>query len=171
MHDPGASRRQIARVLNAAYADGLLSEETFVRRLDRLFGDRLIDPLRLIGDLNLRSVPSRWRHRLRGVAAATVGTLRLTRSDLLEQKAVLLALDWSGCQSELLLGRHSDCDIVLASMSVSRRHASLIFRDGNWVICDLDSTNGTMVNGVRVGRCRLRPGDRVMLGDTAVEID
>ena len=57
MLGPGASRRHIARGLNTAYADGLLSEETFAHRLDRVFADRLIDPRALIGDLNLRTAP------------------------------------------------------------------------------------------------------------------
>ena len=41
-------------------------------------------------------------------------------------------------------------------------HGRLLFRDGHWVICDLGSTNGTMVDGVRIGRCRLHAGDRVI---------
>ena len=51
----GRSRRQIARVLNAAYGDGLLSEETLSRRLDQLFTGRVISPKRLIGDLSFRA--------------------------------------------------------------------------------------------------------------------
>src|SRR5579884_411180 len=50
----GASRRRIARTLNAAYAGGLLRDETFAGRLDQLLKSRLVDPLTLIGDLNLR---------------------------------------------------------------------------------------------------------------------
>ncbi len=46
-----------------------------------------------------------------------------------------------------------------------------MFRDGHWVLCDLGSTNGTMVNGVRIGRCRLHAGDRVIFGDTSVKVD
>lgn len=158
-------------MLNTAYADGLLSEQTFAHRLDRVFADRLIDPRVLIGDLNLRTAPSRWHERLRGAAAAALGTVRLTGSEPLEPPAVLLALDWDGGKSDLVLGRSRGCDVVLSSEAVSRRHAQLFFRDGNWVIRDLGSTNGTRVNGVRVGRCRLRPGDRVALGDALLRID
>jgi len=158
-------------VLNTAYADGLLSEETFAHRLDRVFADRLIDPRVLIGDLNLRTAPSRWHERLRGAAAAALGTVRLAGSEPLEPPAVLLALDWDGGKSDLVLGRSRGCDVVLSSEAVSRRHAQLFFRDGNWVIRDLGSTNGTRVNGVRVGRCRLRPADRVALGDALLRID
>jgi FHA domain/Domain of unknown function (DUF1707) len=151
---PGTSRRQIARVLNTAYADGLLSEETFVYRLDQVFRARLIDPARVIGDLNLRPVPRRWQTRLREAAAGTAATLRLARAEPDDDRAVLLALD-----------------VVLGNPTVSRRHARLIFRDGSWVIRDLGSTNGTTVNGVTVGRCRLCPGDRLALGDAPVRID
>jgi predicted component of type VI protein secretion system len=85
--------------------------------------------------------------------------------------AVLLALDWSGAQSEMLIGRHRDCDVVLSALSVSRRHARLFFRDGRWILQDLESTNGTRVNGCRVGRCQLRPGDHVAIGDEHLTID
>lgn len=170
MFGPGASRRRIARVLNTAYADGLLSEETFAHRLDQALGERLIDPLGLIGDLSLRSTPPRWRAKLREAAAATAGTLRLAGSERAEGE-ILLALDWNGGHGELLIGRSRECDVVLGSGAVSRRHARLLFRDGHWVLCDLGSTNGTMVNGVRIGRCRLHAGDRVIFGDTSVKVD
>ena len=163
----GASRKQIARTLNAAYADGLLSHETFVYRLDQLFKWRLIDPVRLIGDLSTRGS----RHRYAGFAQAAAMVTRWLRGDIVEPPAVLLALDWSGGQGELLLGRHHSCDVVLSDPSVSRRHARLVFRDGHWVLQDLESTNGTMINGVRVGRCALRPGDRLALGDEQLRID
>ena len=171
MLGPGASRRRIARVLNTAYADGLLSEETFAQRLDRVLADRLIDPRALIGDLTLRTVHHRWDQRLRGAAATALGTIRLRGPAPIEPPAVLLALDWDGGKSELVLGRRRDCDVVLSSDAVSRRHAKLSFRDGNWVIRDLGSTNGTRVNGIRVGRCRLRPGDRIALGDALLRVD
>ena len=82
---------------------------------------------------------------------------------------LLLVLDHAGCD-RLLLGRHSSCDIVVNGMTVSRRHAQLVHRDGSWVIQDLRSTNGTVVNGKRVGRTVLRPGDVLTLGHQAIEI-
>jgi hypothetical protein len=168
---PGASRRQIARTLNAAYGDGLLSEETLHHRLDQLLGARLIDPFRLIGDLHPRSPRRGWGTR--GVVAVSTAlrAVTSTRSGASAEPPVLLALDWAGGQSELLVGRHRDCDVVLLGMTVSRRHARLVFRDGNWVLQDLESANGTAVNGVRVGRCEVRPGDLVELGDARLQID
>jgi hypothetical protein len=163
----GASRRQIARTLNAAYADGLLSQETFAHRLDQLFQRRLIDPIRLIGDLSTRGS----RRRPIWIRRAADAVMQWWRGETVEPAAVLLALDWTGGQGELILGRHHACDVVRSDPSVSRRHARLIFRDGTWVLQDLDSTNGTMINGVPVGRCALRAGDRLSLGDEELRID
>jgi pSer/pThr/pTyr-binding forkhead associated (FHA) protein len=88
-----------------------------------------------------------------------------------DDECQLLALDWAGGTRELLIGRHRSCDVVLSSDAVSRRHARIFFRDGGWILQDLESTNGTMVNGVRVGRCRLAPGDRIRLGTEELAID
>lgn len=168
---PGASRRQIARTLNTAYGDGLLSEETLHHRLDQLLGSRLIDPFRLIGDLHPRGSGYGWRARLVAATRSAARTVTDTLSSKFEVPPVLLALDWTGGQSELLVGRHQECDVVLGSPGVSRRHARLICRDGNWILQDLRSTNGTTVNGVRVGRCEVRPGDLLVLGDERLLID
>lgn len=165
----GASRRQIARVLNAAYADGLLSEDTFTQRLDQALGARLVDPVRLIGDLSVRA-PQSWRARLNRTVSGVHAFLTSLGSRGV-RRDFLLALDWSGGQQELLIGRHHGCDVVVSDPSVSRLHARLVFRDGSWVLQDLESTNGTFVNGVPVGRCALRPGDRLALGDQRLRID
>jgi pSer/pThr/pTyr-binding forkhead associated (FHA) protein len=61
--------------------------------------------------------------------------------------------------------------VVVADETVSRRHAQLTFRDGGWVLQDLDSTNGTRLNGQYVGRCRLRAGDQLGLGERLLRID
>ena len=55
MLNPGEFRRQISIELNAAYGDGLLSEQTLAHRLDLVLSGRLLDPERLIGDLSLRA--------------------------------------------------------------------------------------------------------------------
>jgi hypothetical protein len=164
----GTSRGQLVRTLNHAYASGLLSEDTFLHRIDQLLDARLIEPARLVGDLNLRAGRPAW---LSGAAAVVARAAeRLTRLAG-SGPSRLLALDWSGSESEVLIGRHSTCDVVLQDMAVSRRHAQLRFRDGSWILQDLDSTNGTKVNGVPVGRCELRPGDRVLIGDHRLTID
>jgi hypothetical protein len=166
----GRSQRRLTRTLNAAYATGLLSEDTFARRLDELVGRSVIEPGALIGDLNLRAGARQGlRSRLRR-SATELWSAREERTVAPEPRK-LLALDWTGADSELLLGRHHGCDIRLTDLSVSRRHAQLRFRDGRWILQDLDSTNGTRVNGVRVGRCELRPGDAVEVGELRLLVD
>lgn len=171
MLGPAASRQELAQTLSAAYADGLLSENTLSHRLDELFGSRLVDPVRLIGDLSRRG-HREWRAAVLDAWRMLVRTAKTIIGDQgADDRPMLLALDWSGAQEGLLIGRHSDCDVVLADPEVSRRHAQLFFRDGVWVIRDLDSTNGTSINGVRVGRSELRPGDLLVLGRQQLQVD
>lgn len=166
---PGSSRRRIARTLSAAYSSGLLSDDTFGARVDELLGAKVVDPRRLIGDLNLRCNRIGWALRLRAfLKGAAVGFRGPSQP---APPAALLALDWSGARSELTIGRHHSCDIRIKNSSVSRRHARLVFRDDKWIAQDLRSTNGTIVNGTRVGRCELRPGDELLLGDELLRID
>ncbi len=70
-------------------------------------------------------------------------------------------------KSELFIGREVNNDIVINDSEVSRRHARLFFTDGNYYIEDLNSTNGTSVNGQRIsGAYQLRPGELIMLGES-----
>jgi hypothetical protein len=62
------------------------------------------------------------------------------------------------------LGRRLDCDVVLADPRVSRRHAQLRWRSGRYVLFDLGSTGGTMVNGHPIKEAVLEPGDVFSLG-------
>jgi hypothetical protein len=52
--------------------------------------------------------------------------------------------------ADLVLGRHSCADVRLPLPDVSRRHCRFVFADGHWEIVDLDSLNGTHVNGERL---------------------
>lgn len=72
--------------------------------------------------------------------------------------------------TRLVAGRSRDCDITLDDSTVSRRHAAFIDRGGEWWVVDLDSTNGTRVNGAETGERRLRTGDRVELGEAVLEL-
>src|SRR3954453_10431128 len=69
-----------------------------------------------------------------------------------------------GDRGPVLIGRSRRCDFVIADASVSRRHALLLKGDEGWTVYDLGSTNGTRINGWRVGRAALRPGDELELG-------
>ena len=80
-------------------------------------------------------------------------------------------LTYNGRKHELdkrrvVIGRSKDSDIQVADQNVSRRHAE-VRQEGaaHWVV-DLDSTNGTEVNGRRLKRAKLRPGDTITVGST-----
>jgi Protein of unknown function (DUF3662)/FHA domain len=67
-----------------------------------------------------------------------------------------------------MLGRGTDCDLRLVDPGVSRHHAELRVEDGEVVLVDLGSTNGTFVNGQPVRRVVLTDGTRVTLGRTTL---
>jgi cytosine/adenosine deaminase-related metal-dependent hydrolase len=70
----------------------------------------------------------------------------------------------------VLLGRGARCDVVLASRHASREHAVLLRRGGAWWVEDLDSANGTYVDGARVTLRRLADGDVLVLADEPVRV-
>lgn len=166
---PGSSRERLAQRLNAAYAGGLISHKTLVFRLDEVFHGTLVDAEMLVGDLHLREGRRGLHERASQLKTAVASRLgALFEPDTPE---TLLALDWSDASHELSIGRSTGCDVVLTDITVSRRHARLIPRDGVWILHDLSSTNGSYLNGRRVSRCQLRAGDRLALGETLLRID
>lgn len=65
--------------------------------------------------------------------------------------------------ARLTIGRAEDCDIRVQNGFVSSRHAILHCQNGQWHVEDAGSSNGTFVNGVRVQKTALRPGDVVAI--------
>jgi hypothetical protein len=87
----------------------------------------------------------------------------------LEREVATLTVD--GKRHELdkrrvVIGRSRDCDIQVADSNVSRRHAEVRQEGAAYWVVDLDSTNGTEVNGRRLKRAKLRPGDTITVGAT-----
>ena len=174
MNEPGRLRERLVQRLNTAYAGGLISDQTLVARLDQVLNRTLVDPQPLVGDLWLRDRRGVLHNRVSQVRAAVRSTIEAvfegesSEDGSLEQ---LLALDWDHAAEAIVIGRSSRCDVVLTEETVSRRHARLSHRDGCWILQDLDSTNGSYLNGRRVGRCELRPGDRLHLGEASLRVD
>ena len=70
----------------------------------------------------------------------------------------------------LAIGRDPENDLVLDDRRVSRRHAEIRLRLGRYTLYDLQSTNGTYVNGRRVAELVLSDGDRVQIGGSELVI-
>ena len=70
----------------------------------------------------------------------------------------------------LVVGRRESCDIVLRFPNVSGTHCELSIADGRWTVKDLNSSNGTKVNGCRISEGHLNPGDRVSIGRHEYEV-
>jgi len=66
----------------------------------------------------------------------------------------------------LRIGRDSSNDIQIHDTEVSRRHAEIRQTNGDFAVSDLDSSNGTFVNGQRVSRHQLGSGDQIQVGGT-----
>ena len=74
-------------------------------------------------------------------------------------------------KAEVTVGRVRGNDIILPKGNVSKHHCRLLSRDGEVVVEDLHSTNGTYVNGRKIGEpTPLNPGDKIFVGDFIMRI-
>lgn len=71
----------------------------------------------------------------------------------------------------MVLGRHLSCDITLNDPITSARHAEIATYFGQSYIKDLDSTNGTWVNGRRIVMHVLRNGDVIRIGSCFLRVE
>jgi two-component system cell cycle response regulator len=71
---------------------------------------------------------------------------------------------WELGVDEIVVGRGSDCDIMIDRDSVSRRHARVFRVEEQWFVEDLGSTNGSYINDVPIQRSPLRDSDYVKIG-------
>jgi FHA domain/Domain of unknown function (DUF1707) len=149
-------RLRAIRALRSGVRDGRLSEVTFGGRVRAaLDARRRADLDAVVGDLPPRGFWARadaaiqaWWDRLFGPGDAAPLDVRLPPAP-----------------GRYVIGRDTACDLRLTNDSVSRRHAMLTSVDGNWMVVDLGSTNGTRINGWRLQvQTPLRPGDTLDLG-------
>jgi len=71
---------------------------------------------------------------------------------------------WVLGNQSMVVGRGEDCDIVLPERQVSRQHIRIYHEDDTYYLQDLDSRNGTWINGVQMkGTHRLEDGDQISL--------
>jgi hypothetical protein len=75
-------------------------------------------------------------------------------------------------QPEISIGRVQGNELMLPKGNVSKRHARLVYRDGRFIVTDMNSTNGTYVNRRRINQATIvRQGDRIYIGDFVLRIE
>ncbi|MFJ2114910.1 MULTISPECIES: DUF1707 and FHA domain-containing protein [unclassified Streptomyces] len=157
-----AERDRALAVLREGAAQGKLSHDTFLRRMDLVLTARRAEELKLLtADLETETP---WARRVfTAVGRVSAFSQRLRRAWQAERLPKLL-LPRPG-PYPLLIGRDPMNGLRLSHDTVSRLHAELSMRDGLWVLRDLGSTNGTTVNGRRVTTTVVvRDGDLVSFG-------
>lgn len=86
------------------------------------------------------------------------------RPVLMVSEGELLGHRWTLTNDEMLIGRGTDADIVLPERQVSRYHLKIHYHDGRYVLEDLDSKNGTFLNGQQIkGTVPLQDGDEIQI--------
>jgi pSer/pThr/pTyr-binding forkhead associated (FHA) protein len=70
----------------------------------------------------------------------------------------------------MLLGRHSGCDIVLLDPSISRYHAEFSVRGNRMTVRDLNSHNGTYLDGKRIQAADVQAGQRLNFGEVSFQV-
>ena len=136
------------RALRDAYGAGHVSTATLESRAEWVLGGRVEDAT---WDLPAK----RWWRPAPAVRSLVAGELEFPLSE----------------KGRWILGRGSGCDLTLdADDTVSRQHAEIAVRAGLCLVRDLDSCNGTVVNGRAVRRARLRRGDLLVLGETEIRV-
>lgn len=93
-----------------------------------------------------------------------MATLNYQKSD-----GSVLKLEFT--EQPLTLGRGKDADVQIMDNEISRIHAAIRIWQGEFIIKDLGSTNGTFVNGVRVDLAKLRHGDKIRIGNTTFDFE
>jgi hypothetical protein len=147
------------QLLRDAYGAGHLSTATLEARTEWVLGGGYAEdatwdlPLPRPGASS--ALRSRWSRPAAPVRSLVVGETEWPLAD----------------RGRWVIGRASSCDFALeADDTISRTHAEIAVRAGLCLIRDLDSCNGTWLNGRSVRRARLRRGDVLRLGETELRV-
>ena len=158
-----AERDRALKILKEGVAQGRLSHDTFLRRMELVFSAQRSDELAaLVADLRTES---RLTRLVFGTVGAVSGFSERLRRAWHTEKLPKLLLPHTGNPYPLRIGRDPANGLRLSHETVSRIHAELSHQGGMWVLRDLGSTNGTSVNGRRViGAAVVHDGDQVSFG-------
>jgi len=69
-----------------------------------------------------------------------------------------------------IIGSSPPCEILLQDEGIEDRHASIRFSSNQWILTDLDSESGTLLNGKRIYRHELKDGDKIIIGKSLLRV-
>jgi DNA-binding winged helix-turn-helix (wHTH) protein len=149
--------------------DELLWPKVYVARTSLT---RLVSELRaVLGDTPRDSRVIRTAYKTGYAFSADVTALPPARSMPATIEVLWMKQSLPLTDGEHVAGRDGDCSLVIDGTTVSRRHARITVAQGAVTIEDLDSTNGTHVNGARISApTRLAPGDEFALGSEVLRV-
>src|SRR3954471_9263031 len=144
-------RERTVAVLRERALDGCLTLDTFAGRVDAAYRAKTVEEL----DALVAALPhdDGWRGVLGRFAARLAA-----REERSGQPALELEVRLPANAETVTVGRSRECDVVVGEETVSRFHAELRHTDDAWLVRDLDSTNGTWLNGSRVSVARVCGG-------------
>ena len=143
-----------------------------------------VDYARFAGDRTF--LEARWSAMLREGAAARESPQAILHEDpeivagsvtveaLVDDRPAILTLVRPGEAIALFdglrIGRNEDNDVTITDGRVSRHHARIVADGDGFAIEDLQSSNGTFVDGAQVQHARLHAGASIVVGETVLEI-
>jgi hypothetical protein len=160
--------------LQSGAIQGRLSSDTFAQRVDKALVVRSHSELtQLVSDLPLPAAPQQ-----RGVGQRIVDAVGAIAHFRFKVRAAWRAPSLpglslpGGAQATLRIGRMPECDLQLLDTTVSRYHAEFRRSAAGWFLVDLNSTNGTRVNGWRINApTAVHPGDEVSFGSVVFSLN
>jgi hypothetical protein len=161
-------REHIVAALRERALDGCLTLDTFAWRVEAAYRAKTEEELsELVADLpgaRVGRVVALGRALRRGIAG-------IGRRPEPPPPALEIEVRLPRSAAALTVGRSSDCDVVVGEQTVSRYHAELRHGgDDGWTVRDLDSTNGTWLNGSRIREARVFRGDVLRLGGLRMDL-
>jgi FHA domain-containing protein/uncharacterized protein DUF1707 len=159
-------RERTVAALRDRALDGCLTLDTFADRVDAAYHARTVEELdRLVEDLphqpgRVATIGAALRRAFHSVAGPFES----------ERPALQIEVRLPPEADSVTVGRSGLCDVVVGEGTVSRFHAELRHGDGAWTVRDLDSTNGTWLNGMRVREAPVSGGDVLRLGGLRLDL-
>ncbi len=73
-------------------------------------------------------------------------------------------------EGDNIVGRAPSCAICIPTPGISKEHTNIYIQGKNIYVQDLNSTNGTFINGIRISKMQIKPGDKITLFDSILDI-